>query len=165
MGRKKLGLTGSSVNFKIIVIPVGSSPIVFSFTGGYHTQLDEYEVGTATRHKYNDGSKRKKVHYIEKEWVLDYSNILPTEEGVMLGKIQNHEIELADIFIMPHDDADISYKALIIEDKRKLSHYQNEYSTSKGYIIAFENADPILRYNKFDPGNKVFFTADEMDFV
>jgi hypothetical protein len=165
MGRKKLGLTGTSTNFKVVIVPVSGAPVILSFTGGYHTQLDEFEQAITTRHKFYPGNKKKKHHNIEKEWVLDYSKFLPTEEGMMLNSIKNAEIDLAKIYLMPHDDQEISYEVLIIEDKRKLSHYQNIYSTSKDYIIAFENADVISRYNWVDPSNKIYFTIDEMDFV
>ncbi|HAX49693.1 MAG TPA: hypothetical protein PK605_00465 [Ignavibacteria bacterium] len=163
---KKLGLTGTSYKFKIIVVYDVGAPVIYSFNGGNHKQLDEYDMGKATRHKFNDGGKEKLGHYIEKEWVLDFSGWLPTEEGVWLNEIKNAEFfDGAKIYLMPHDDVEISYKVLVIEDKRKLEHYQNEYSTSKGYIIAFENASPILRYNWSDPSNKVYHTIDEMDFV
>jgi len=165
MGRKKFGLTGTSYNFKFVIVPQSGSPVTLHFTGGYHGQLDEYEMGIATRHKFTEGGKEKLLHYVEKEWVLDYSGLLPTEEGMLLDQIKNAEFERAQIYIQPHDDVDISYRVLIIEDKRKLSHYQNKYSTSRGYMIAFENADSIKKYQWSDTSLKKYHTADEMDFV
>lgn len=165
MAKKKLGLTGTSYKFKFIIVYPGGSYEVLEIDGGY-SALDEYDWSTATTHKLRTGRKKKKHHYINMEWGLIWDGLLYTEDGVKINKVKNAEKqEGVKIYLMPHASEDASYQVFIIEEKRKLEKYLNEDSTARSYAIVFENADVISNFPWRDPSDKVYFTADEFDFV
>lgn len=162
---KKYGLTGTSNKFRIIIVPLTGSAKLLDFTTQY-SALHQIDETRATRDEFTDGSKDKTPHYINLEWVLVWDGFLNTDDGLKIQETKNSEFDECEIYIQPDIDVLKSYKVQIIEDKRKYESYHNLLNSAKRYMLAFENKDPIVRYdNWLDPSVTVYQTIDEFDFV
>lgn len=148
----KRAINGSD-KFKFILIDSANVTEELNFSFNY-TALIEIDFGTATRKIYTDGSKSKILHWVNLEWIIDFSGLFELPDEKLVNKIKNAEFENKKIYLVPHMEVpDRVHQVQIIEDKRTLGQYYNTDQTgaNKDYIIQFENVNPIARYDWRDP--------------
>lgn len=142
-------INGSSDKFSFrIVFPSGTSEVI-NFSSKFQA-LNEYDSSTHLRHELIKGAKVKKVKHVNLEWEIDFSEFLSKDDAKLINKIKNAEYDNCKLFLTPHTDApNRKFRVLIIEEPRKLGkHYGNQ--ANKDYVLKFENADTISRYNWLD---------------
>lgn len=133
--------------------PGGRSEIVdFSFN---YTALYEIDVGEATMHEYDDGSKAKIFHFLNLKWIIDWSGIFETPDGMLVQKIKRAEREGKELWLTPHIDIeDREFRVLILEEERTLGEYYNEEheGPNKDYVMTLVNADRVIDEGWVEPG-------------
>ena len=107
-------------------------------------------MSTAVRHIFLNGSKKKKVLFVNLRWVIDWSGALEKPDALQVNKVKNAEYQGKTIYLTPHSDVPREFKVQIVEKERELGkHYGDQ--ANKDYIIEFENVDAITEYNWVDP--------------
>lgn len=118
---------------------------IYDFSFKYKKFLESYQK-ISEKSVLPDGSKKKKIRYVDYEWELSLEEYGEADDILKCKQIENDEINGDTIFIIPHhaDYPFRKYKALIIDEKRELETIIDKpTSAMQGYKIRFENADSI----------------------
>lgn len=132
------------------VMPGGAEKIYdFSFK---YEKFKEYYEKISTKFELPDGSKKKKIRYVNYEWDISLETYGEAEDILKFRDIENDEINGAELFLTPHIDYDFRvFKILIKDEKRELTTIVDNSNTAmEGYRIAFENAERITSVNTAD---------------
>lgn len=149
--------------FQIRMISAAGVEKIYNFTFKYQA-LREYYEKISTVDLFTDGSKEKKVHFLNYEWRIFYNEGIESSDLLKFGEIEDVEKQGGTIFLMPHVDYPWREVEVIILDEKRLldlMHHRrgNDSTLNYGYEISFVNKLQITNMQMVDPNIIPIITA------
>lgn len=141
--------------FRIRTVNSSGTETIHDFSFKYQA-LREYYEKISTTDVFTDGSREKKVHYLEYEFRIFYTQGIESPDLLRFGYIEEAENRGDRIHIVPHIDYPWrEFEVIILDEKRTIDtmpHGRGKDSTiNSGYEISFINKYPITNIQMADP--------------